>query len=517
MTHILALPRAMTVAATLAAAAFALSAGPALADLYGIDPNGTYFYEPDFPPGDLRAAVAGYTRAINEMEKHGEAIAGNSLLLRHYAGRMTANFELGHSNAALEDLLTIYENTTRTFTELSYDDWKVAVELAGYGLQNRTEKKFELHRLRATVYERLDDRAAAVSDLTASIEVAPTDGDKAWATIARSYDQEALSNFDPALEDASAAIALIPTEGSFFSQRSSLYEKRGELELAVADLNQALSFRQPGYQGYDYELATRAKLLRKLGRLDEAYADLSDMVARFPSDRTSLGERMLVLFEQGKEREAEADRRVLERLDKAYLDGLAEEIAAVRPADTVSDPLDRNSLLGVWNVAEVLIRVPVMHLVGKADQSADESYAKLSKLVRQSQEQAGIQPALGLDPFPAFSGSKTEQLRQALDYLTRERGVVSEFMMRESGNQAKEFFAVAVAAASHLLFMLNRLGSPRLNHALARDVAESGPNSGLPEEIWKPFSENAATLNPEDAIKAWEEMTNQMQAFLNKS
>jgi hypothetical protein len=54
------------------------------------------------------------------------------------------------------------------------------------------------------------------------------------------------------------------------------------------------------------------------------------------------------------------------------------------------------------------------------------------------------------------------------------------------------------------------------NADLASFIGDSGPYSGLPEEIWKTFADKAAEPNAEGAIAAWSEMRSGLQALLAK-
>ncbi|MDP2620511.1 MAG: hypothetical protein Q8P46_10105 [Hyphomicrobiales bacterium] len=89
--------------------------------------------------------------------------------------------------------------------------------------------------------------------------------------------------------------------------------------------------------------------------------------------------------------------------------------------------------------------------------------------------------------------------------------------LRATAYERLDDYASALTDRDASAQRLNRKKFPRLNHQLARGIAESGPTGGIPEEIWKPFIEKAATPNSADKIKTWEDLLGQVKIFRAKA
>lgn len=85
----------------------------------------------------------------------------------------------------------------------------------------------------------------------------------------RGLANQALGEFEKALQDFNAAIASDPTFLRAYLNRGGVQFQKGELELALEDCNHALELAPSSPE----VLRNRALVFRKMGKLEEAAAD----------------------------------------------------------------------------------------------------------------------------------------------------------------------------------------------------------------------------------------------------
>jgi tetratricopeptide (TPR) repeat protein len=201
-----------------------------------------------------------------------------------------------------------------------------------YKILSIEAKTTEDHLVRAWTYKELDQRDAAFQEFGKAIEKARDNKEKAYAYFdrgryyflfrPRAYvepsDKDIPDALELTLQDFSQAIALDPTEPSYFhnrancylgigkhdlaiadftagiqldpnnaglfSGRGQVYERLRKPELAVADLSRAIELEGPDdlFAGLDFMM--RANLYEELGKLDLAVRDWHTLIKRKQDD-----------------------------------------------------------------------------------------------------------------------------------------------------------------------------------------------------------------------------------------
>lgn len=125
---------------------------------------------------------------------------------------------------------------------------------------------------------------AAVEDFTAALAISPTDR---IVLTNRPIAYRHLGKYDLALADLDRAAPLYPHDKVVFTNRGLIHRDRGEYQLAVDDFTQALTL-SPDDGGSLYQ---RAYLFLLLDRVDEAVADYTRLLAVYPSTANVYGWR----------------------------------------------------------------------------------------------------------------------------------------------------------------------------------------------------------------------------------
>jgi tetratricopeptide (TPR) repeat protein len=230
------------------------------------------------PRRDARAIVA----------KCDEAIKGNERNFAAYMNRGFAHYLLGEH-------------------QQSIDDYTAAL------LLNPTYS--QAYNYRATSYMRLLNHAQAIADLSQAIHFDP--GFK-WPYINRAAAWRALGLSGPALEDVSKALVVDPRFNYALRYRMILYIERRNFDAALTDANALLAIQPEDWSYSFWAYYHRAQCW--LERMDYAAAisDLDEIVRRTPNDAQFYAARAWVYFKWGKIEEAVAEDAAARRLDPRY-------------------------------------------------------------------------------------------------------------------------------------------------------------------------------------------------------
>jgi tetratricopeptide (TPR) repeat protein len=201
-----------------------------------------------------------------------------------------------------------------------------------------------------------------------------------------------------AIESASRALELEPTNAAYYLTRADCHERRGDEERALADCNRAVQLCPREPVGY----VVRARLHEKMGRLREAYEDLSRALRIRPDDGGLLRERVAVLRKLGDE------------------DATLREIDRVLEADPEHHGcrLER-VLLGMRTGALEQARADATRLVRASarDRAAYERYLRAAVLIRMNQPKealADLVHASATEPLNAYFRARLAQCHLAL-------------------------------------------------------------------------------------------------------
>lgn len=175
------------------------------------------------------------------------------------------------------------------------------------------------HKLDPSCIEALLVRATANTDPKSSLNDYKTvinsrpDDVQALTNRAETYLQ--LDKKKEAIEDYGRAISVIPLE-SFYEKRGLVYTAMNEFDSAIQDFTAAINYHPDNYLFY----GRRANAYFLWGKWDEAIKDDTFVIEHVPAgaskDRNfALDQRAKAYSEARKERQAEADRGIMDRLD----------------------------------------------------------------------------------------------------------------------------------------------------------------------------------------------------------
>lgn len=139
------------------------------------------------------------------------------------------------------------------------------------------EPKALLYRAGLWSQVKMYDRAAA--DYSEVLRTRPTD---VPALTARASVWAAARRFDKEIEDHTTLVLLRPGEPYQRWLRARAYANAGQHEDALADCNELIRRGSPGYQ--QLALRERAAVHTRLGKLDKAAADYTDLLRANPQD-----------------------------------------------------------------------------------------------------------------------------------------------------------------------------------------------------------------------------------------
>jgi len=533
------------------------------------------YHSPDgiaaFKKRDYRRAVELFTKAIDWIEKNCKGMGWSQTdLWDDYKFRAASYTGLKEYGKAVHDLVTMDRATVLGF---SVNELKTAF-LAYDGAVKSEPNNPVFRGARAAAYRKWaylvgrmakDDKLeakylkTALADRDVQLKLVHTKEDRAEVLAARSdvYDNGGTKTFGPdapqhALEDISAAIELDPSKGEYYYQRSILraqkepklalddiskaielkpkagwyHKKRADIretlkqppQAVIDDLSAALANTSPSHYDYSNYLHRHAKLLKHIGKLDEAEKDYAALVKADPKSVSRRTDHLLILMELGRNKEAEVERKIIERIAPKALQNSSFVCKAADIRAKHADKLGAASpkdLTTAWKLGKIVALVPLQHLTGKPNEKADKAWGTVSNLVRAGEKATGKE-LHGLDPIPEFKGPKIAQVRQAIAFIFQQRKKVEAVLTAKVGERAGAVFAVS--SAGFMALGLNTMGVPNLNNQLGEIIEKEAPLTGVPCKIWVDMAIKATShAKAADVAAAWTKAAQEAKTFLSKS
>ncbi len=543
------------VSATLLAAATA-----ARADVGVKNASGACHFIADAAEEALRAeqyalARSGFTKAIDWTRQNCAVPIDNTYLWMNYKGRAEASARLGDPVAAAQDIAQLTQSSTfqHKLGAADYDWIMQALEAAieaqpesaafygargamydaasfNYSMNNNVDQAafYALLALndrdsqvayarsdgeraaaladRHLLHKNLNNRQLALNDITRAIELDPL-ADHYWRRALFRMDSGDTASFLDALEDVSMAIELEPERYWYHKLRTEIYQTMGNTDGAIDSLTEALAAVPPDNHLRSTYLTDRAGLLKQKGRLEEAANDYAALIEIRPNNAGWRFERMVLLLQQGLDEAAETERREIASLDGSLLrdrNNLCTLSAAYeRRHAATGRSARRDDMLRAWNQGQIVALVPLRHVVGNQDAKTAKAWDAMTEFVRTAQP-VDDADTKSLDAIPAYTGSKSDQLRQALQFIDDQLAVAKDAADRSNGEQAGA--VLVVSAFGHMAEALNRMGVSDLNARFGDSIARFGPPSGLPCELWiEPMLTTLSGADREAVVSAWSE------------
>lgn len=237
-----------------------------------------------------------------------------------------------------------------------------------YKILSLAAKTSEEHLIRAWTYKELEKRDAALSEFGQAIEKAAGNREKAAAYFDRgryyflfrprpyvtgsgedipnapelslgdfnqaialdptdpSYFHNranillALGRYDAAISDLSAGLKIDPQSAGLYSARGHAYQFMKKDELAVADLSRAIELEGPDHLFAAHDFMLRASSYERMGKYDLALADWGIMAEKNPDNPYYLGEMSRLYVQTGKyDKAIQSYSRVLALKPESYL------------------------------------------------------------------------------------------------------------------------------------------------------------------------------------------------------
>ncbi|MDE0959618.1 MAG: hypothetical protein OSB09_02455 [Planctomycetota bacterium] len=185
------------------------------------------------------------------------------------SARSAIRERLGKIDAAIIDLTRVHE---------------IRADLESVLRLGSLYEKRDAPGLAATLYRRMIERAGESALLTISL---------IRASSASGQHQEALSLIEKQLKNASLQAPWLQRKAEVLTAAGRGHEAQAVLELALADLDQIFK-RRP----VPIHRVTRARILRQLGRLDEAQEELEMVLQQAPGYESARSELRRILSMQ---------------------------------------------------------------------------------------------------------------------------------------------------------------------------------------------------------------------------
>lgn len=478
-----------------------------------------------------RAAIAGYTKAIEwERQTCGATIknAGNSIhreqIWKSYWHRAEAYAGLGDYARASDDLslCLIYGR----------DDWFKPDGLAWAikilnGAMKRQPRNALFRRARAQAYLQQKEFQLALTDINAAIDLAKTKQMRGEAYADRRWIYVKLNKPDLAFKDITKAIETAPKPDPYWLKLHAKHlQEIGQLQGAIDDYTKALRLFSPDYDKLSIALyrLDRARLYRQNHQFDKASRDLSKVLASgypetSPIHKDSLREQVLLLVDQGRTDQANATLAKLEKLGDSYAKSAAfackmAEAKRRQAGKNVHAPINPKELRRVWRLGEIVIVIPLRHLISGPDPKSDKLWADISNFVRRGQQKAGL-TGHGLDPLPTLKGNKIARLRQTIGFIFRQKKIFEDLLTKETGESVSAVFSIS--ATGNLFYALNRIGVPNLNGQLLQILKTYGPKSVLPCDVWQKVADMPERPQASYVKQLWDEAKKSFEQFVSKS
>lgn len=463
--------------------------------------------------GNYGAAAGGFTLAIEWMKATCDVTAflNRKELLKHYRDRARAYAGLGNAVGLAGDLGLLLNENSSYENSLDYrDDW-VWIQPALDEAVSLQPENARFLKARADALTAQGNHDAALQDYELAIRNFEDPAERASAYYRRSNTLGALKRKQDQLADLSEAVKL-DQRPIFFSSRADVHRQLDQPQAAIEDYSRAIALAPDN----TYYLEQRADLLRRTGQIEKAQDDFTDLIQTNPKNADWIFEHMLIALELGQEKAAAADNARLDELRPRYLKVPAN---ACRVAESMAmsgqKQLDPKLTRQIWQLGDVIVTIPLRHLIGKQTEKTAKTWKAVSGLVRKKQTKIGDDPT-GLEPIPRFTGSKKTQVRKAMAFILNQRKTMADVLTRDVGKQLSAVFTVS--ASGHMLYGLNLIGAPQLNAQLTEMIVTSAPQSGLSCDIWAAVAAEASKRGKnKEVVAAWQDAKRTMDKLFPKT
>jgi tetratricopeptide (TPR) repeat protein len=219
--------------------------------------------------GNLEAALADFTEGIALCEQ----LHAEYYLESLYFFRADVLVALGRKAEALADLAHVSDDCVLWTTELRT---KAAI-LADCGVPRKPWKAMSepLESLLDEIEVRVPDEEATALDRAKQLAEQYPEEPEVWRTLAHVY--AVHSDIDSSVAAITRMIEVTPPHPRMYFYRGHYEHKRGNLQAALADFNQAVALAKELQEedGWEQLYFMRADVLAALGRKAEARADLA--------------------------------------------------------------------------------------------------------------------------------------------------------------------------------------------------------------------------------------------------
>jgi tetratricopeptide (TPR) repeat protein len=192
--------------------------------------------------------------------------------------------------------MTVHEYDLKGYELLVKEDWDAAIELYTEALAEHPGDSY-LSGRRCDAWERKGEPEKALAEYTRQIEMYPYPcGGRAGGFNGRGSLYERLGEYDKAIADFTECIPMAGRNyGIYWVKRAIAYRKKGDLDAALADLNEAMkAWEDPECTGWT--LYQRSLVWEQKGEMEKALADLTQATINDPNDHECFYHLGLFLF-----------------------------------------------------------------------------------------------------------------------------------------------------------------------------------------------------------------------------
>ncbi|MGD9682429.1 MAG: tetratricopeptide repeat protein [Candidatus Obscuribacterales bacterium] len=230
-----------------------------------------------------------------------------------YASKAYAEYSLEQFEQSREDSLKAIEIDDKvawyhlhlgsTYAKLGKDKEALASYDAALALSDKNQDATRARTYKSYVYSTNYDYQKALDESNAAIAIDPG---FAQAYVERAWARVGLQDFDNALKDAEKAIELDPKSSRAFVAKSAVYYRKYDFEQSTVWAKKALELDPEDYMALEYLSASYASM----GDTDKGLETLDKLLKKFPDNSQMLAGKAYFLLTSGKIEEAQelADR-----------------------------------------------------------------------------------------------------------------------------------------------------------------------------------------------------------------
>ena len=199
----------------------------------------------------------------------------------------------------------------------------------------------------------------------------------------------------------------------------------------------------------------------------------------------------LVLTELGQENEAADSLRYSRANDEQFFEAKIEpELDKIMQKRNL--PSDPKAAKLAWELGTALGKAAFL--------SAQQGGSDKAKTALAGAAQYAKSLKVTVLALPPNGQSKEEDLRHAVEYLKQSRNKVAPEIDKAHGRQAT--MCLDLAMSSLTLLLVYQTNSPKLKTQLLDSIKRAGPQSGAPDQYWKPVVEKAEAGAPSGEFTA---------------